>query len=207
MRLRVPASWKDYHTGSGPGQLPDQTKKAAGAALCSSLPLFTRCAEACAGRSIPYKQLSVPQIVRGKMYKPEIPDDVSKTGPRYKNYQKRKDKALDWAIRLDTDQPIDVATQIVTFQPGGFSGWHTHPGPVFFTVRTGTLTVYEGDDPTCTPHVFTAGTGAVEAATNNHIHMVRNETGSVAEAVVTYLVPVGANPLRTDLPNPGNCPF
>jgi hypothetical protein len=37
--------------------------------------------------------------------------------------------------------------------------------------------------------------------------MVRNETGSVAEAVVTYLVPVGANPLRTDLPNPGNCSF
>src|SRR5260370_27834175 len=66
---------------------------------------------------------------------------------------KRKDKALDWAIRLDTDQPIDVATQVVTFQPGGFSGWHTHPGPVFFTVHTGTLTVYEGDDPTCTPHV------------------------------------------------------
>src|SRR5262247_2232389 len=91
---------------------------------------------------------------------------------------------------------------------GGYSGWHTHPGPVFFTVRTGTLTVYEGDDPTCKPTVFFAGTGAVEAATNTHSHMVRNETNSVAEAVVTYLVPVGANPLRTDLPNPGNnCPF
>jgi quercetin dioxygenase-like cupin family protein len=120
---------------------------------------------------------------------------------------KRKDKALDWTVRLDADQAIDVATQIVTFQPGGFSGWHTHPGPVFFTVRTGTLTVYEGDDPTCTPHAFTAGTGAVEAATSTHIHMVRNESNSIAEAVVTYLVPVGANPLRTDLPNPGNCPF
>ena len=120
---------------------------------------------------------------------------------------KRKDKALDWTVRLDADQPIDVATQIVTFQPGGFSGWHTHPGPVFFTVRTGTLTVYEGDDPTCTPHIFNAGTGAVEAATSTHIHMVRNETNSVAEAVVTYIVPVGANPLRTDLPNPGNCAF
>jgi hypothetical protein len=35
---------------------------------------------------------------------------------------KRKDKALDWTVRLDADQPIDVATQIVTFQPGGFSG-------------------------------------------------------------------------------------
>jgi hypothetical protein len=39
--------------------------------------------------------------------------------------------------------------------------------------------------------------------------MVRNETGSIAEAVVTYIVPVGTNPLRTDLPDPGNtnCPF
>ena len=120
---------------------------------------------------------------------------------------KRKDKMLDWELRLEAPQPIDVATQIVTFQPGGYSGWHTHPGPVFFTVQSGSLTVYEGDDPTCTPHVFTAGTGAVEAATGNHIHMVRNETGAVAQAVVTYMVPVGANPLRTDLPDPGNCRF
>jgi cupin domain len=120
---------------------------------------------------------------------------------------KRKEKEIDWRIDLASDQPIDVATQIVTFQPGGYSGWHTHPGPVFFTVKSGTLTVYEGDDPSCKPIVFFAGMGAVEAGTSKHIHMVRNETNSVAEAVVTYMVPVGANPLRTDLPNPGNCPF
>jgi len=122
---------------------------------------------------------------------------------------KRKEKAIDWRIGLDADQPIDVATQIVTFPPGAYSGWHTHPGPVFFTVRTGTLTVYEGDDPSCTPHSFPAGTGAVEAGTSTHSHMVRNETSSVAEAVVTYLVPVGTpqSQLRTDLPDPGNCPF
>lgn len=121
---------------------------------------------------------------------------------------KRKEKTIDWRIDLASDQAIDVATQIVTFQPGGYSGWHTHPGPVFFTVRTGTLTVYEGEDPHCRPNIFYAGMGAVEAATSRHSHMVRNETTSVAEAVVTYLVPVGANPLRTDLPNPGNnCPF
>src|SRR5437879_6672241 len=120
---------------------------------------------------------------------------------------KRKIKALDWEMEMEAEQPVDLATQIVTFQPGGFSGWHTHPGPVFFTVRTGSLTVYEGNDPTCSPHVFTAGTGAVEAATNHDIHMVRYETGSVEGAVVTSIVHVGANPLRTDLPNPGNCPF
>ena len=120
---------------------------------------------------------------------------------------KRKEKAIDWELRLEAPQPIEVATQVVNFQPGGYSGWHTHPGPVFFTVQTGTLTVYEGNDPTCTPHIFTAGTGAVEAATNDHIHMVRNETASPAQAVVTYLVPVGTSALRTDLPNPGNCAF
>ena len=122
---------------------------------------------------------------------------------------KRKEKAIDWRIELESEQAIDVATQIVTFPPGAYSGWHTHPGPVFFTVRTGTLTVYEGDDPSCTPHLFPAGTGAVEAGSGTHIHMVRNETGSLAEAVVTYMVPVGTpqSQLRTDLPNPGNCPF
>ena len=104
---------------------------------------------------------------------------------------KRKIKALDWELELEADQPIDIATQIVTFQPGGFSGWHTHPGPVFFTVRTGTLTVYEGNDPTCTPHLFPAGTGAVEAATSKHIHMVRNETDSVAEAFCDLHGPSG----------------
>jgi hypothetical protein len=36
--------------------------------------------------------------------------------------------------------------------------------------------------------------------------MLRNETGSVAETVVTFLMPVGSL-LRTDLPDPGNCPF
>ena len=122
---------------------------------------------------------------------------------------KRKIKDIDWEIRLDAEQPIDVATQVVTFQPHGYSGWHSHPGPVFFTVRTGTLTVYEGTDPTCTAIVFPAGTGALEAGSNDHVHMVRNETDSVAEAVVTYMVPVGTpqSPLRVDKPDPGNCNF
>jgi len=100
-------------------------------------------------------------------------------------------------------------TQLVTFQPGGYSGWHTHPGPVYFTVKTGTLTVYEGDDPTCTAMSFPAGTGAVEAGSSSHLHFVRNETNSVAEAVVTYMVPVGTTQaqLRSDRGNPGNCSF
>jgi quercetin dioxygenase-like cupin family protein len=95
---------------------------------------------------------------------------------------------------------------LFTVQPGGHSGWHTHPGPALFTVSKGALTMYEGDDPSCTPQLFPAGTGSIEAETSGHIHLLRNETGSVAETIVTFLLPVGA-PVRTGLPNPGNCPF
>jgi len=75
--------------------------------------------------------------------------------------------------------------------------------------KCGTLTVYEGDDPTCTAMSFPAGTGAVEAGSSSHLHFVRNETNSVAEAVVTYMVPVGTTQaqLRSDRGNPGNCSF
>jgi len=142
----------------------------------------------------PVGRATVPEFDIRRRFRAEIGDEPGN----------RDDKI--WKLELEASQPIDVATQIVTFQPGGFSGWHSHPGPVLFTVKSGTLTVYEGDDPSCTPFTFPAGTGAVEAGTNTHIHMVRNETSQVAEALVTYMVPVGT-PLRKDLPNPGNCPF
>ena len=120
---------------------------------------------------------------------------------------KRKIKELDhWRLRMDAEQPIEVVTVLFTVQPGGHGGWHTHPGPALFTIRTGTLTMYEGDDPTCTPKVFPAGTGSVEAQTESHIHILRNETSGVAETLVTFLIPVGAD-LRIDLADPGNCRF
>jgi hypothetical protein len=111
-----------------------------------------------------------------------------------------------WKLELEATRMIQVVTALFTVQPGGHSGWHTHPGPAIFTIKAGTLTMYDGDDPSCTPQLFPAGTGSIEADTGAHIHMLRNETGSVAETVVTFLMPVGSL-LRTDLPDPGNCPF
>ena len=111
-----------------------------------------------------------------------------------------------WSIDLRATRMIDVVTVLFTVQPGGHSGWHTHPGPAIFTISAGTLTMYDGDDPTCSPNAFPAGTGSIEADTADHIHLLRNETGIAAETMVTFLVPVGA-PIRTDLPDPGNCVF
>jgi quercetin dioxygenase-like cupin family protein len=112
--------------------------------------------------------------------------------------------ADDWEVEVEAKPALDVATQVITFQPGGQSGWHTHPGPVFISVVSGTMTFYESNDPDCQPIVRTAGQVYLDAG--DHPHIARNETSATAMNVVTYLAPPGAV-LRIDAPTPGNCPF
>ena len=112
----------------------------------------------------------------------------------------------DGLVELKTKGPIDVADQTITIQPGGHTGWHSHPGPALATIKSGTLTLYDGDDPTCTPHAFNAGSTFVDEG-GGHVHIARNEGTTPVEVSVTYLLPVGAGP-RTDVtPAPGNCTF
>ena len=84
------------------------------------------------------------------------------------------------------------------YDPGGSTGWHTHPGPVFITVLEGSVTFYEADDPTCTPKVVYAGEGYVDTGRG---HYGRNETGAPAKDVTVILAPVG-QPFRGELPAP-----
>jgi len=110
----------------------------------------------------------------------------------------------DWHAEVKATPNLDMAVQRIVFQPGGQSGWHRHPGPVFIQVVTGTMTFYESDDPTCAPVVRTAGQGYLDAG--EHAHIARNESGAPAENIVVYLAPQAAA-LRIDAPDPGNCPF
>ncbi len=99
----------------------------------------------------------------------------------------------------------DVYVVRNTVVPGGHSGWHTHPGPSLITVKEGTATLYDSDDPTCTPHMYPAGTGVIDPG-RGHVHLLRNE-GSVNLVTVTVqILPAGA-PRRIDAPRLGNCPF
>jgi hypothetical protein len=109
-----------------------------------------------------------------------------------------------WQVEVEARPNLDVAVQRITFAPGGQSGWHSHPGPVFIQVVSGQMTFYESDDPSCTPIVRTAGQGYLD--TGEHAHIARNETFHPAQNIVTYFAPPGAA-LRIDEPNPGNCPF
>lgn len=96
--------------------------------------------------------------------------------------------------------PIDIVVRKHDYAVGGYTGWHSHPGPVFITVAQGALTYYEYDDPSCTPHVVTAGHGFVD---NGRGHMVRNESGQLAQDVSVIIAPVGgAFRGELDAPNP-----
>ena len=111
----------------------------------------------------------------------------------------------DWKGKVETHGESDMYINMVTVQPGGTLGWHMHPGPSFVTVKSGTATFYEADDPTCTPHVIGAGGTIFEPA--GDVHILRNESKTDPLVnVVVQLIPHG-QPRRISMPSPGNCPF
>jgi quercetin dioxygenase-like cupin family protein len=113
-------------------------------------------------------------------------------------------KADGYDVELKSHDDTDIAVANIAIAAGGTSGWHKHPGPVIVVVKTGTLTFYYGDDPTCSPTVRPAGSSFVEEG--GMVHIARNEGAVEATTVATYFVPKGAA-TRIDEPAPGNCAF
>ena len=115
------------------------------------------------------------------------------------------DPADIWQARLKTHGLSDVYVQSNVWAPGGTSGWHTHPGHSLILVMAGTVTAYEGDDPTCTPHVYSQGMGFVDPG-GDHVHVLRNEGPIEARTTTVQLIPAAAA-RRIDVAAPGNCAF
>jgi quercetin dioxygenase-like cupin family protein len=112
---------------------------------------------------------------------------------------------IDDVVELKTKSAIDVVDQNITIQPAGHTGWHSHAGPGLIVIQSGTLTFYDGDDPSCTGVVYTAGQTFVDKG-GGHAHLARNEGAVPVALTVTYLLPAGA-PTRIDVADPGNCDF
>jgi quercetin dioxygenase-like cupin family protein len=113
-------------------------------------------------------------------------------------------KADGYDVELKSHDNTDIVVANIVVTPGGTSGWHSHPGPVLVVVKTGTLTIYHGDDPSCSPTPHPAGTSFVEEG--GMVHIARNEGAVDATTTATYFVPAGA-PQRIDEAAPGNCAF
>ena len=110
-----------------------------------------------------------------------------------------------WLLFTQVRGDSDLYVTRHTFQPGNHTGWHSHPGPSLITVIAGALTVYQANDPTCTPITYTAGQSFTDLGCGD-IHLVRNEGNVVAQDVAVQIVPAGAA-RRIDEPAPGNCPL
>jgi len=113
-------------------------------------------------------------------------------------------------VQVESVQPLmtcggsnacETVVQQVTINPGGHTGWHTHPGKTLVTVKSGTFTVYHARD--CAPAVYEPGDAFVELPST--VHIGRNETGGTVElGVVFFGVPIGGSP-RIDQPQPERC--
>lgn len=110
----------------------------------------------------------------------------------------------DFRIEMKTHDDADVVVVSQSAAPGGYSGWHSHPGVAFVSIKSGALTTYDADDPECRGTVRPAGTAFVESA--GHNHYARNETDGTTTWVTTYIVAKGG-PTRMDEPAAATCPF
>jgi quercetin dioxygenase-like cupin family protein len=114
-------------------------------------------------------------------------------------------KSGEARVTVRTKEDVDIVSANATIAPGGTTGWHSHPGPVFVIVKKGPLTVYNA--PKCEPQVYQTGEGFVEKSPKQ-VHAVRNEGTEEAEFVATFILPVGAV-RRIDEPQPtgADCPI
>jgi quercetin dioxygenase-like cupin family protein len=110
-----------------------------------------------------------------------------------------------WMSFEKTTGPSDLYVQSNAWDPGGSTGWHSHPGHSLIIVTQGTVTDYEGSDKNCTPHVYTAGMSFIDKG-GPHVHIIRNETTAPAATVAVQLIPAKQS-RRIDAPDPGNCHF
>lgn len=102
----------------------------------------------------------------------------------------------------------ELVTQQITIQPGGQTGWHTHPGAALVIVKAGTVTLTSvrekpSGERRCLTGSVAAGGSFVDPGHGN-VHIARNLGTTPAELWVTYTgVPAVGGAFRIDAPDPG----
>jgi hypothetical protein len=111
-----------------------------------------------------------------------------------------------WISLQKTQGPSDLYLQSNTWQVGGSTGWHQHPGHSLIVITSGQVTQYHAD---CIPQVYGPGTanGPTLVDSGNDQHLIRNEGTAMATGFSVQLVASGA-PRRIDVPTaPATCPI
>jgi quercetin dioxygenase-like cupin family protein len=115
----------------------------------------------------------------------DITKHIVRLGPR----------GTEWELKLKTHGASDVYVQESGLAPGGYSGWHTHPGLLVLTVIEGTLALY---DANCTPRILEVGDVFTE---DEAVHNLVNVGTVNAHVKSFYIVQKGA-PRRAEADAP-----
>jgi quercetin dioxygenase-like cupin family protein len=102
-------------------------------------------------------------------------------------------------LKFQTKDAADVATFSVTYDPLGFSGWHTHPGIVLVVVQSGSVIRQVG----CAVHTYNAGDSFIESDEQPPGEVSNPSDTASAVLTVTQVTPHGA-PRRVEA-NPPSC--
>lgn len=109
-----------------------------------------------------------------------------------------------WAIaRAVQPDGTDVFVQHLSLSANQVSAWHTHPGPVIVTVRSGSLSYQHAAHNTCHDRPYTAGQGFVDPGFG-HVHRVIAGPAG-AELYSTFLLPPGSENHLITAPAPEEC--
>jgi hypothetical protein len=117
--------------------------------------------------------------------------------------------AIAEKVKVREQANTEFVSQTITIQPGGQTGWHTHPGAALAIVKSGALTLTgvkgSGDSARgirCVTETVTAGNSFVDPG-HGHIHIARNLGAVPAEVWVTYTGVPLAGAFRLDAGDPG----
>ena len=97
----------------------------------------------------------------------------------------------------------DVFVQHLRLDANQVSAWHTHPGPVIVTVRSGSLTYQTAVSNTCRDRVYSAGQGFVDPGFG-HVHRVIAGASGV-DIYATFLLPPGSENHLIGASAPSEC--
>src|SRR5215212_3198481 len=78
----------------------------------------------------------------------------------------------------------DVVVGRFTFDAGGFTGWHSHPGKTIVAVRRGQFTLQHARDSSCAEKTYRAGDIFIERA--SRVHNGVNEGNKKTVLIATF---------------------
>ena len=106
-------------------------------------------------------------------------------------------------IRITQAEHKSTVVADFTFEPGGTTGWHSHPGPTMVLVKEGEFTLYRDKHGKCRTKTYGPGEGFVERPSSVHIGV--NEGATPVRLVAVFFRIADDGVTRIDKADPGVC--